>query len=119
MSSLCSHCNPGCSEEEFRTQLSQSQIIDSIDDWQAMNAKYYNSEHSGEHTTNQAFYRSARARSAQLTHDFFYIYKLQLFPFPCIVGYPEVKIDLGSLKAERPTFETDIMHEYFRTCFSP
>ena len=114
MSSLCSHCNPGCSEEEFRTQLSQSQIIDSIEDWQAMNAKYYNSEHSGEHTTNRAFYRSATATSAQFTHDFFtFTIKLQLFPFPCVVGYPEIKIDLGSLKAEGPTFETDIMHDVF------
>ena len=82
MSSLCSHCNPGCSEEEFRTQLSQSQIIDSIDDWQAMNAKYYNSEYSGEHTTNRAFYRSARARSAQFTHDFFTFINCSYFHFP-------------------------------------
>lgn len=56
-SEVCSQCAPSCVETDYGTRISQTQIISSIDDWIALNTKYYRRDKPGDHANNPSFYR--------------------------------------------------------------
>lgn len=65
-SSLCSYCKPGCSETRYTTVISQTQLLNSEEDWENLNKKYFSAKSTGMHKDNTDFYRYAKLFSYRL-----------------------------------------------------